>query len=185
MPTEDILQEHSRLIHRVVMECNDPGSVPDMEFALQQAEDNGWIKLVTTIRFIMSGNRNPGVLDGLDDEDHQIISAVLNGLEDPATLPTLKTDFNSPVIASGIAGLLNATLSGNVQAQQVLNSMTDEMIQGGDDLGAVASRLRPIVEGERDPEKICAGLSDYGRNLLFEILVELKKFEAHQATEGG
>ena len=48
--TEQILQSHSGLIHRVVMYCNNPGSVPDMDQVLHQAEQNDWQQLVTAIR---------------------------------------------------------------------------------------------------------------------------------------
>ncbi len=44
---EQILQSHTGLIHRVVMHCNNPGSVPDMEQVLQMAADNDWTALVS------------------------------------------------------------------------------------------------------------------------------------------
>ncbi len=47
---EQILQSHSGLIHRVVMHCNNPGSVPDLEQVLEQAEKNDWQDLVAAIR---------------------------------------------------------------------------------------------------------------------------------------
>ena len=56
---EQILQSHTGLIHRVVMHCNNPGSVPDMEQVLQMATENDWAALVSVIRDIMSGNRHP------------------------------------------------------------------------------------------------------------------------------
>ena len=64
--TEQILQSHTGLIHRVVMHCNNPGSVPDLEQVLQQAEENDWKQLVVVIRNIMSGTREESVLLGLD-----------------------------------------------------------------------------------------------------------------------
>jgi hypothetical protein len=89
---EQILQSHSGLIHRVVMHCNNPGSVPDMEQILQQAEDNDWKRLIATIREIMTGKRDESILLGLDNEDRTIAESILRGLQDPATLPDLKTD---------------------------------------------------------------------------------------------
>ena len=50
---DQILQSHAGLIHRVVMHCNNPGSVPDMEQVLQMATDNGWTSLVSAIRDVM------------------------------------------------------------------------------------------------------------------------------------
>ena len=55
---EQILQSHTGLIHRVVMHCNNPGSVPDMEQVLHQAEANDWKQLVAVIRSIMSGTQS-------------------------------------------------------------------------------------------------------------------------------
>ena len=55
------------------MHCNNPGSVPDMEQVLQQAEQNDWKQLVAAIRDIMSGKREESILLGLDDEDRVAI----------------------------------------------------------------------------------------------------------------
>ena len=177
--TEQILQEQAGLIHRVVMHCSNPGSVPDLELVLQQAEDNDWTQLVTVIRDLISGNRGASILEGLDDEDRIIVDAILRGLEDPQTLPHLQVDFESHMTAPGIAGLVYVANSGHAQAQQILVSMTNQLIQGGGDLGAAADRIRPLAEGERDLEKLSEGLSDNSRKLIVEILQELRRFEAH------
>ena len=76
---EQIVQSHAGLIHRVVMHCNNPGSIPDIEQVLQQAEQNDWTQLVTTIRSIMAGNREESILLGLDEEDRIIVEAILRG----------------------------------------------------------------------------------------------------------
>ena len=64
---EQILQSHSGLIHRVVMHCNNPGTVPDLEQVLQMATENDWTALVAVIRDIMSGNRDESMLLVLDE----------------------------------------------------------------------------------------------------------------------
>ena len=92
---EQILQSHAGLIHRVVLHCNNPGSIPDLEDVLRQAQENDWTQLVTAIRDIMAGRRDESVLLGLDDEDRVIIEAILRGLQDPSTLPDLEADFRS------------------------------------------------------------------------------------------
>ena len=51
---EQILQSHAGLIHRVVLHCNNPGSIPDLEQVLRQAEENDWTRLVAAIRGIMA-----------------------------------------------------------------------------------------------------------------------------------
>ena len=175
---DQILQEHSGLIHRVVMHCNNPGCVPDLELVLQQAEDNDWAQLVIAIRDLMSGNRDAGILEGLDDEDRVIVDAILRGLEDPKSLPHLQADFESHMTAPGIAGLVHAARGGHAQAQQILVSMTNQLVQDVGDWRALAGRFHSLVEGERDLKKLSKGLSDEGCTLIAEILQELQRFEA-------
>lgn len=176
--TEQVLQSHTGLIHRVVMHCNNPGSVPDMEQVLKQAEENEWNQLVTAIRDIMSGNRDDSILLGLDDEDKVIIESILRGLQDPSTLPELDTDFDSDMAAPGIAGLIHASRNGNAQALQIIANMAKQMLQAGGDMGILAGRIRPLVEGERDADKLTENMTDKGQKLIMDILEELLKLEA-------
>jgi hypothetical protein len=176
--SEQILQSHTGLIHRVVMHCNNPGSVPDMEQVLQQAEENEWTQLVTAIRDIMSGNRDESILLGLDDEDKVIVESILRGLQDPSTLPELQTDFDSDMAAPGIAGLIHASRNGNAQALQIIGNMAKQMLQAGGDMGILAGRIRPLVEGERDTDKLSENMTDKGQKLITDILEELLKLEA-------
>jgi hypothetical protein len=175
---DQILQSHTGLIHRVVMHCNNPGSVPDMEQVLQQAEENEWAQLITAIRDIMSGNRDESILLGLDGEDKVIIESILRGLQDPSTLPELQTDFDSEMAAPGIAGLVHAARTGNAQALQIIASMAKQMLQAGGDMGILAGRIRPLVEGERDADKLTENMTDKGQKLITDILEELLKLEA-------
>ncbi len=175
---EQILQSHSGLIHRVVMHCNSPGSVPDMEQVLQQAEENEWTQLVAAIRDIMSGNREESILLGLDDEDRVIVESILRGLQDPGTLPELQTDFDSEMAAPGIAGLVHAARNGNAQALQIIANMARQMLQAGGDMSILAGRIRPLVEGERDAGKLTENMTDKGQKLMTDILEELLKMEA-------
>jgi len=172
---EQILQSHSGLIHRVVMHCNNPGSVPDLEQVLNQAEQNDWRQLVTAIRTIMAGNREESVLLGLDDEDRVIVEAILLGLQDPATLPDLKADFDSSMAAPGIAGLVHAARGGNLQALQIVGNM----LAAGGDMGILAGRIRPLVEGERDADKLTEKMGEKGQKLMLDIIEELLKLEAN------
>ena len=176
---DQILLAHSGLIHRVVVYCNNPGSVPDMEQVLQQAEANDWKTLVVVIRTIMSGARDESLLSGLDDEDHVIVESILRGLQDPQTLPDLQTDFDSTMAAPGIAGLVHASRNGNVQALQIIGSMAKQMLQAGGDMGILAGRIRPLVDGERDTDKLTEKMTEKGQKLMLEIVEELLKLEAN------
>jgi hypothetical protein len=176
--TEQILMSHTGLIHRVVMHCNNPGTVPDLEQVLQQAEENDWKQLVAVIRDIMSGNREESVLLGLDDEDRVIAESILRGLQDPATLPDLQADFDSGMAGPGIAGLVHASRTGNAQALQIVGNMAKQMLATGGDMGILAGRIRPLVEGERDVEKLSENMTEKGQKLMLEIVEELLKLEA-------
>jgi hypothetical protein len=176
---EQILQTHAGLIHRVVMHCNNPGSVPDMEQVLKMAEDNDWTTLVTAIRDIMSGNRDESMLLLLDDEDRVIVESILRGLQDPNTLPKLETDIDSSMAAPGIAGLIHASRNGNAQALQIIGGIASQMLEAGGDMGILAGRIRPLVEGERDADKLTEKMGDKGQKLMLEIIEELLKLEAN------
>ncbi len=176
---DQILQSHAGLIHRVVMHCNHPGSVPDMEQVLQTAADNDWTTLVTTIRDIMSGNRDESMLALLDEEDRIITESILRGLQDPSTLPSLETDIDSSMAAPGIAGLIHASRNGNAQALQIIGSMATQMLEAGGDMSILAGRIRPLVEGERDADKLTEKMGDKGQKLMLEIIEELLKLEAN------
>jgi hypothetical protein len=176
---EQILQSHTGLIHRVVMHCNNPGSVPDMEQVLQMATDNDWTTLVTVIRDIMSGNRDESILLALDEEDRVIAESILQGLQDPNTLPPLETDIDSDMAAPGIAGLVHASRNGNVQALQIIGNMAKQMLEAGGDMGILAGRIRPLVDGERDADKLTENMTDKGQKLMLQVLEELLKLEAN------
>ena len=176
---EQILQSHAGLIHRVVMHCNNPGSAPDLEQILQQAEENGWTDLVRVMRDIMSGSRDESLLLGLDDEDRTIIECILRGLQDPTTLPDLQADFDSGMAAPGIASLVHASRNGNAHALQIVAGMAKQMLHAGGDMGILAGRIRPLVEGERDAEKLTENMGENGQKLMVDILEELLKLEAN------
>lgn len=176
---EQILQSHAGLIHRVVLHCNNPGSIPDLEQVLRQAEENDWTRLVAVIRDIMGGQRDESVLFGLDDEDRTIAEAILLGLQDPSTLPDLEADFDSSMAAPGIASLIHASRRGNAHALQLVANMARQMLAAGGDMSILAGRIRPLVEGERDADKLSENMSDKGQQLMVKILEELLKLEAN------
>lgn len=175
---EQILQSHTGLIHRVVMHCNNPGSVPDLEQVLQQAEANDWTQLVAAIRNVISGNRDESVLIGLDEEDRVIVESILRGLQDPGTLPDLQADFDSDMAAPGIAGLIHASRSGNAHALKIVANLAKQMLQAGGDMSILAGRIRPLVEGERDTGKLSENMGEKGQKLMADIIEELLKLEA-------
>ena len=150
-----------------------------MEQILQTAADNDWTTLVTVIRDIMSGNRDESMLALLDEEDRVITESILRGLQNPSTLPSLETDIDSSMAAPGIAGLIHASRNGNAQALQIIGGMATQMLAAGGDMGILAGRIRPLVEGERDADKLTENMGDKGQKLMLVIIEELLKLEAN------
>jgi len=175
---EEVLRDHSTLIHRVVMQCNEPGSVTDLEQILQLAEENDWHKLVATIRNIMSGNRERALLHELDEEESIIIESILNGLEDPGTLPTVAADLNSALAAPGIASLILASMQGNAETLSIISNLTQQMQDSGGDYSNIAKGIKTMIDGERDLAKLTADISEQEQKLLADILTELTAIEA-------
>ena len=69
LPQKDqqILHAHAGLIHRVVVACQNPALVPDLDDILAIAEKNDWHALVGAIRRILAGEREMDRLPGLDE----------------------------------------------------------------------------------------------------------------------
>lgn len=177
--TDQILQAHAGLIHRVVIACQNRAMVPDLDQILQQAEDNGWIDLVVAIRKVLAGQRDVAAFRNLDAEDFTIVEAMLQGIQNPATLPDLSTEFDASLAAPGLASMIHAARGGSMEALQLIANMATQMLQAGGDMGRLAGLIRPLVTGERDADKLCQGMGESGQKLVLNILRELAKLEAH------
>jgi hypothetical protein len=153
--------------------------VPDLEDILKQAEQNGWLQLVAAIRKILAGSRNESVLNGLDEEDQVIVRSILRGLQDPETLPDLGKGVDSAMAAPGIAAMVNGARSGNLETLQLLGAMARQMMQAGGDMARLAGILRPLVQGERDADKLTRGMGPEGEKLVILILEELGRLDTH------
>lgn len=176
---QQIIEAHTGLIHRVVTGCRNRENVPDLDDILKQAEDNGWHQLVATIRRILAGSRDASLLKGLDDEDRIIIQSILQGLQNPDTLPDLSAGVNGAMAAPGIAAMVHGARRGNVETLQLLGSMAQQMLHAGGDMARLAAILRPLVQGERDADKLTAGMGAEGEKLVEAILAELARLDMH------
>jgi hypothetical protein len=181
LPAKDqqIIEAHTGLIHRVVIACQNRGMVPDLQDILNQAEQNGWLQLVAAIRKILDGARDASVLSGLDDEDSVIIESILAGLQNPANLPDLGKGIDGAMAAPGIAAMINGARKGNMETLQLLGGMAQQMLKAGGDMARLAAILRPLVQGERDADKLSQGMGVEGQKLVVAILEELAKLDAH------
>jgi hypothetical protein len=174
-----IIQVHAGLIHAVVVACGRPELRPEVEKALQVSAENGWTDLVHALRLVLAGRRDPDVLIGLDEEDAVIVQAVLRGLQDPSSLPDPAAQPDSALAAPGLAAMVYAAARGNSEALQILAAMAEQMSRVRGDMAHLAGIIRLLVNGERNPDRLCKRMSAQGKQLVLLILDELGRLDAH------
>ena len=150
-----------------------------MEQALVVSEQNGWDKLVAAIRKILNGSREQSILNGLDDEDTVIVTAILRGLQDPTTLPRPEEKPDATLAAPMLANLINDARRGDHNAVIMLGGMAEQMSMAGGDMASVGAILKDLIDGERDVDKLCDKVGPQGESLIVQILAELGKLEVH------
>ena len=173
--SQQILQIHAALIHRVVAACHQRALVAALEPLIQASEQNGWVALMGAVRQILKGKRELSLMNGLDEEDRVIVEAILNGIRNPATLPDLQAKVEAGAAAPGLAAMIRASASGDAQALQLLANMAEQMSSAGGDMACLAAIMRRLVNGERDAEQLTRGMGAQGQGLVLSILAELAK----------
>jgi hypothetical protein len=179
---QQILAVHAAFINQVV--ANGPRADKQTEFEqlLKMAVDNGWDELVAVIRLIiLKGRRDLEVLNRLDEEDRVIAEAILRGLQDPSTLPDPDAKPDPAMAAPGLASMIHAAASGNAQALQLIADMAEQMSRVGGPMGRLASVIRPLINGERDPDRLCKKLDRNSESVVLGILDELKRLEGGES----
>lgn len=176
---EQIIQAHAAFICQAVRLLQDQGSRAEFEAFLDSAHENGWHALVTAIRRLADGQRQlPGNLP-LDAEDRAIAEAILRGLNDPTSLPDPGRTADPTLAAPGLAHMIHAAATGDVQALTLVSQMAEQMSRVGGEMGRLAALVRPMINGERDPDRLCARLDTRGRQLVLQILDELARLDLH------
>jgi hypothetical protein len=176
---QQILQTHAGLIHAVVVACHNRERSIELEPLLDAAMAHGWSVLVAAIRRILTGARDTQVLNGLDAEDRVIVEAILRGLQNPATLPDPQARPDPGTAAPGLAAVIHAASSGDVTALQLLGDMATQMLRAGGDMARLSGILRRLVDGERDTDRLCRGMSPRGSQLVVSLMEELARLRAH------
>ena len=176
---QQLLTAHAAFICQVVEFSQNRDRQSEFEELLRSAEQHGWQHLVQAIREIAKGRRDEAVYLGLDDEDRVIAEAILQGLQDPSTLPDPNQQADAGLAAPGLAGMIHAAATGNAQALVILGHMAEQMQKAGGDMAMVAGRIRQLINGERDPDVLCKGASVRAEQLLADILSELGKLASH------
>ncbi len=176
---EQIRQVHARFIHAVVRAVRQPGDRAELDQTLAAAEANGWTDVVKSVRLILNGRRGTSILAGLDDEDRAIISGVLEGLQNPATLPNIDAQPDASFAAPGLAGFIAMAGRGNVEALRTLADIGEQMTAVGGEMAQISGRFRQLTQGERNAERLTEGMTARSRSLMLSILDELAKLDAH------
>ncbi len=176
---QQVLQVHGPLVVKVVEALNDQSLMPHLEQVLKISEENGWGSLVAAIRRIIKGDRDSSVLKGLDEEDSIIVDAILRGIQDPSTLPKAEQEADPTLAAPMLAQLIHAAGTGDANALAMLGGMAEQMSNTKGDLARFSTLIKPMVDGERDIDKLCEKIGPQGESLIKSILVELGKLESH------
>lgn len=176
---EQVLRMHAPFIHAVVHALGDRSQLPELMNTLAAAEQQGWPRLVAALRQIVDGKRDASIKLGLDEEDRIIVDAVLRGLENPASLPSLEQRHDATAAAPGLAALIAASARGDAQALAALANMAEQMVRAGGDMARLGGVMRRLVNGERDAEQLTKGMGVLGRQLLLDILNELGRNNLH------
>lgn len=176
---QQIRQSHATLICEVVGACGQPDAVAQLEPLLSMASANGWESLVSTLRKIVAGDRGDNLLHGLDEEDSVIVQAVLEGLQNPDSLPDTNYRADASLAAPGLAGMIHAASRGDTDALQAAAHMAEQMTQVGGDMGHLGSIMRRLINGERNPAALCKGMSRNAEQLIVNLLAELSQLSEH------
>ncbi len=177
--SQQIVLSHAGLIRAVVMAAQNREQLPMLENILHEASENGWGALVSSIRRMLKGDRSNAVYSGLDEEDRVIAEAILRGLQDPSTLPEPETRPEPGMAAPGLASLIHAAATGDPTALRILGDMAEQMLSGGGDLARLSGILRRLVNGERDVDILCRGMTPRGVQLVQSLLDELARLRTH------
>jgi hypothetical protein len=65
------------------------------------------------------------------------------------------------------------------EALMLIGNMADQMSRAGGSLARLAAVIRPLIDGERDADRLCRGMDAQGTQLVLDILRELGQLETH------
>ncbi len=170
---QQIRQAHATLIHQVVKACQNQEAAVELKSVLEVALQQGWDELVKTIQLIVKGNRDASMLNALDEEDTVIIKSILDGLQNPATLPDIEQQGDATMAAPGLAQIIHAAGTGDAQALQAVSMMAEQMTAAPGDMARMGGNIKRLVDGERDADILCKGMGPSGEQLMLNLIEEL------------
>jgi hypothetical protein len=176
---EQIIQTHAGLIVQMVKAVFDPQARGEADNSLNQLKRFGETKLAEALEQVLKGSRDAAMLTHLEDEDRVIVSAVLQGIQNPDSLPDPRAGGDPTAAAPGLAHMIHSAATGDPQALQLLAGMAEQMTAAGGDMKFLGGNLRKMVNGERDADELTKGMGPQGQSLVTSILHELAKFDLH------
>ncbi len=169
---EQIRQTHAPLILQVVKACQNPQERPALQTMLEFATQQNWHELVIAIDAILEGQREMSLVNNLDEEDSVIVTAILQGLQNPDTLPKL-AEANPAMAAPGLAHMIQAAQKGDVNALQSLSLMAQQMTHTTGDMHLLGGNIKRLIDGERDLAVLCKDMTINGEKLMVNLINEL------------
>jgi hypothetical protein len=176
---EQIRLSHAILIHQVVHACQNETAKIQLKPMLDMASQQGWDALVTAINKIVAGKREADLLKGLDEEDSIIVKSILEGLQNPASLPPVQQQSDPTMAAPGLATMIHAASRGDAQALQAVSFMAEQMTNTQGDMRQLGGMMKRLLDGERDPDVLTKKMTTDGKQLVLQILEELGKLAQH------
>lgn len=176
---EQIRQSHAVLIHQVVHACQNDTAKQQLKPMLDMAAQQNWHELVAAVNKIVAGQRGEDLLNNLDDEDKVIIESILQGLQNPASLPEVQQQADPAMAAPGLASMINAACRGDTAALQAASVMADQMTATQGDMRQLGGIMKRLIDGERNPDVLTKKMSVNGKQLVMQLLDELNKLSNH------
>jgi len=172
-----VLRRAAPFVRAVVVAATDPAARMGVEPIFKARVEAGWTNLVEAARRILDRNeRSIDILaDGLDIEDAIIVQAILQGIQDPASVEAILPDETEeeavhrlledtmPLIA-GVVGVVLGVLP-SVEIEHLFDTLGEDF----------ARAIRRIVDsGERDPEVLCNRLDPAETLVVRTILAAIE-----------
>ena len=176
---QQIITMHAEFICQVVASIGNIELKPQLDAMLNHAAKNGWANLANAIKQIATGTRDISLLKSLDEEDAIVAEAILRGLQNPETLPDPTAKPDSTLAAPGLAHMIHAASTGNPEALVLISNMAEQMSKAGEDMARLAAVIKPLIDGERDPNKLCEKMDAATEQLTLGRLEELGKLAIH------
>jgi tetratricopeptide (TPR) repeat protein len=181
---QEVLRRHGDLVKSMVAAIFDPSTRPALDEVLAKRVQGGWTKLVEALRRILDGDRDEDALcEPLDPADSAMVGAVLRSIADPDSLKTIPSaePATESDAAAGVAERLETHLpliaalvaaADEPETRTRLDPILQEMEKNG--WSSLVTAIRRIIERERNPKALLAGLDEEDTLIVSAILAGIE-----------